>query len=383
MTIYPTNDKLLYMKCHFYQGDNMKIFKFIILLAVTSAAYLLLWPVPVEPKAWQAPKAPGYTGSYAQNKKLADLDTLSLHGQQGPEDFALASDGTIATATHSGNILLLKPGAERFEPWVNTGGRPLGIEFDKQGNLLVADAVKGLLAINAQSEITVLSNEVNGGKIVYADDVDVALNGMIYFTDATTKFSAQEFGGTLAASLLEVIEHAGNGRLLAYDPQSKETTILLDGLVFANGVAVSHDQQSVLVNETGSYRVLRYWLSGPKATQIDIFIDNLPGFPDNITQSPTGGYWLGFASPRSKSLDALADSPFLRKVMLRLPEFMHPGTKDYGHVIKIDENGQVIKDLQDPSGTYPFTTGVLETDDAIYISSLTADRVGRKRLNLP
>tara|TARA_R110001592_G_scaffold309612_1_gene583932 strand:- start:779 stop:1888 length:1110 start_codon:yes stop_codon:yes gene_type:complete len=366
----------------FYQGDSMKIFKFSILLAVASGAYLLMWPVPVEPKAWQAPKAQGYTGPYAQNKKLANLDTLSLHGQQGPEDFALASDGTIATATHSGNILLLKPGAERFEPWINTGGRPLGIEFDTQGNLLVADAEKGLLAIDSQSEITVLSNEVNGSKIVYADDVDVAQNGMIYFTDATTKFSTQEFGGTLAASLLEVLEHAGNGRLLAYDPKSKATTVLLDGLVFANGVAVSHDQQSVLVNETGSYRVLRYWLSGPKATQIDILIDNLPGFPDNIAQSPTGGYWLGFASPRSKSLDALADSPFLRKVMQRLPAFMRPGTKDYGHVIKIDENGQVIMDLQDASGAYPFTTGVLETNDALYISSLTADNVGRKKLTL-
>ena len=32
----------------------------------------------------------------------------------------------------------------------------------------------------------------------------------------------------------------------------------MDGLVFANGVAISHDQNSVLVNETGKYRVLRY-----------------------------------------------------------------------------------------------------------------------------
>ena len=359
----------------------MKLFKFSILAVLAIAAYLLLWPVPVEPQAWQAPKDPGYIGPFAQNNKLANLDTLSLDGQQGPEDFALSPDGTIATATHSGSIMRLKPSHEGFTPWVNTGGRPLGIEFDHMGNLIVADAVKGLLSISKNGQITVLSAQVNNSKIVYADDVDVAQNGMLYFTDATTKFAAQDYGGTLAASLLEILEHAGNGRLLAYDPRSKETRVLLKGLHFANGVAVSHDQRSVLINETGSYRVLRYWLTGPKAEQVEVLIDNLPGFPDNIARAPSGGYWLGFASPRSKTLDDLASSPFLRKIVQRLPRFMRPVAKDYGHVIKINENGQVIMDLQDPSVEYPFTTGVLETSDALYISSLTAKSVGRKPIN--
>ena len=73
----------------------MKLFKFSILAVLAIAAYLLLWPVPVEPQAWQAPKDPGYIGPFAQNNKLANLDTLSLDGQQGPEDFALSPDGTI------------------------------------------------------------------------------------------------------------------------------------------------------------------------------------------------------------------------------------------------------------------------------------------------
>ncbi|QHJ13240.1 hypothetical protein FX988_03501 [Paraglaciecola mesophila] len=358
----------------------MKYLKLSLLAAFVLITYLLFWPVPVEPIAWQAPKNPGYLGLYASNTRLANLENISLNGQHGPEDFAFLPDGTIATATHSGNIMLLAPKDKEFTTWVNTGGRPLGIEFDKQGHLLVADAVKGLLSVSPSGEISLLTNRVAGTDIVYADDVDVAADGTIYFSDATNKFSAPAYGGTLAASLLEILEHKGNGRLLAYDPRSRSTSVLLEDLVFANGVSVSHDQRSVLVNETGSYRVMRYWLSGPKAGTSEVFIDNLPGFPDNIARSPTGGYWLGFASPRSESLDDLSRSPFLRKVVQRLPSFMRPQAKDYGHVIKINEKGEVVMDLQDPKGQYPLTTGVLETKDALYISSLIAPSVGRKSL---
>lgn len=358
----------------------MKFLTLSLLVLVALLSYLLFWPVPVEPVAWQAPKNPGYLGLYASNTKLANLESISLDGQHGPEDFALKPDGTIATATHAGGIMLLLPGSEKFTTWVNTGGRPLGIEFDKQGNLLVADALKGLLSISPSGEISLLTKRVAGTDIVYADDVDVADDGLIYFSDATSKFSAQTFGGTLAASLLEILEHKGNGRLLAYDPKSRSTSVLLEGLVFANGVCVSHDQRFVLVNETGSYRVMRYWLSGPKAGTSDVFIDNLPGFPDNIARSPSGGYWLGFASPRSNSLDDLSESPFLRKIVQRLPNAMRPQAQEYGHVIKINENGEVVMDLQDPTGKYPLTTGVLETEDALYISSLTAPSVSRKSL---
>lgn len=207
------------------------------------------------------------------------------------------------------------------------------------------------------------------GPNVYADDVDIAENGKVYFTDATTKFSAKAFGGTLNASLLEILEHRGNGRLIEYTPSTGKSKVIMDGLVFANGVAVSHDQASVLVNETGNYRVLRYWLGGPRSGQVDIVIDNLPGFPDNISAARNGGYYVGLASPRSSAVDKLADSPFLRKIVQRLPKLLRPQGQAYGHLIKISERGEIELSLQDP-------TGAIETDEELYISSLTATAVG-------
>lgn len=369
----------------------MRIFVISALLAMIG--YLLLWPVQVEPEAWSAPKDKGYNGVHQANDKLSLVEIIALgeteadprgKGEFGPEDFALRSDGTIATATHSGAIMLLAPGATKFVSWVNTGGRPLGMEFDANENLIVADAYLGLLSISPSGDITVLTDSVDGTPIVFADDVDVAENGIIYFSDATTKYSANADGGTLGGSLLEILEHAGNGRLLAYNPATKVTSVAMDGLTFANGVAISENQQYLLVNETGSYRVLQYFIAGPKAGLVDVFIDNLPGFPDNIARAPDGGYWVGFASPRSASLDNLSNSPFLRKVVQRLPASLRPKAKGYGHVIKINEQGKVISDLQDPSGSYPLTTGVLETADMLYISSLTAPHVAvLKKANLP
>ena len=356
----------------------MKVFGgvFIVILG-----YLLLWPVPIAPMSWQAPTSNGFSGQFAENTRLSDLTLIALGSDNGPEDFAINAAGTIATATHSGAVLLKKKGDATFAPWINTGGRPLGIEFDADDNLLIADAHRGLLIANPEGELTVLVNQVDNTKVVYADDVDVANNGKIYFTDATTKFSAMEYGGTLQASLLEILEHRGNGRLIEYDPVRRTSNVLVDGLVFANGVAISHDQNSVLVNETGKYRVLRYWLTGPKQGQVEVVIDNLPGFPDNISQANNGGYYLGLASPRSAPVDALSEKPFIRKIVQRLPQFLRPQGQAYGHLIKISENGELLQSYQDPSGDFPFVTGALDTSEGVYVSSLTAPAVGLLQLN--
>lgn len=350
--------------------------KVVWLILTSILIYLLLWPVPIAPVKWRAPTDNGFVGEFARNTRLSDLTLINLGNDAGPEDFAINQAGTLATSSHSGAILLKKKGETAFTPWINTGGRPLGIEYDSKGNLLIADAHRGLLMVNAAGTLSVLVDNVINEPIVYADDVDVAANGKVYFTDATTKFAAKKHGGTLKASLLEIFEHKGNGRLIEYSPMTGESKVLIDGLVFANGVAVSHDQYSILVNETGKYRVLRYWLVGAKQGQVEVVIDNLPGFPDNISRSLDGGYYIGLASPRSAPVDVLSDKPWVRKMVQRLPAFMRPQGQVYGHLIKINESGDVEESLQDPSGAFPFVTGAIETSEGLYISSLTAQKVG-------
>ncbi len=346
-------------------------------LVLLLLAYLLFWPVPIATNAWQAPDNPGYVGHFASNNVLKELQLLPIDGTHGPEALATGPDGLIYFSSNEGWILTHDPDSGSVSRWVNTGGRPLGIVFDQNGHLLVADAYVGLLSIAPDGDIRILTNRVNDNPITYADDLDITPDGKIYFSDASSKFSPREFGGTYQASLMDLLEHSYHGSLLVYNPADETTAVVMDGLSFANGVATDPQGRFVLVNETGENRIHKYWLKGEKAGSSEVIIANLPGFPDNIVRGNDGRYWVGLVSPRLPILDKLADKPFLRKILLRLPKLFRPAAKHYSHVFAIDENGKVLASLQDPVGSYHTNTGALEIGNWLYISSLHEDELAR------
>ncbi|MBW1852028.1 MAG: SMP-30/gluconolactonase/LRE family protein, partial [Deltaproteobacteria bacterium] len=178
-----------------------KILWSLIIIIVVIVLYLVAWPVSIDPIAWEAPPNPGYTGAFAVNERLKGVETLPIADNHGPEDIALDSQGRIYAATHGGRIVRLNADGSNPENWVDTKGRPLGIDFDRKGNLIVADAFRGLLSIAPDGTITELATTAGGVPIRFADDVDVAADGKIYFSDASTKFGAKESGGAYEASL--------------------------------------------------------------------------------------------------------------------------------------------------------------------------------------
>ena len=124
------------------------------------AAYLAAWPVPIQPVAWTAPAAPGYQGVHAPNQRLAQLNIIDLKGEVGPEHIAFGKDGKLYTTVLSGNILRMNADGSGQEVFANTGGRVLGFDFDAAGNLIAADAVKGLLSIAPDGKVTLLADKV-------------------------------------------------------------------------------------------------------------------------------------------------------------------------------------------------------------------------------
>ena len=340
--------------------------------------YLLLWPVKIDPAAWTPPEAPALTGVFAENDHLSRVEKLA-EGYYGPEAIAIGNDGYLYTGLLSdGRILRISPDGKSINVFAQAV-EPAGMKFDARGNLIVADATMGLISVDTNGYISILTDQVDGVPINFADDLAIASDGKIYFSDASTKFPNSEF-------MADFYEHRPNGRLLLYDPQTGQTSILLEGLYFPNGVAFSSDESYLLFCETSMYRVRRYWLKGDNAGQVDSFIDNLPGFPDNITFNGSDTYWLALAAgPKNRAVrDPMLPKPFLRKVFWRLPASMWPEMPMEGYILGLDLDGNVKHNLQDPDGIfYPNTTSAIEYNGNLYLGSHKTSGIGRIAITPP
>lgn len=341
---------------------------FVVLMGL-GAAYLFAWPTAVDPVAYEPPQAPAMTGALAPNTALRGAEHVGAGQLIGPEDTAVDAQGRIYGGTDTGLIQRVAADGS-VETFADTGGRPLGMGFDADGNLIVADAFKGLLSIDGDGNITTLATEADGIPFVFTDDLDIASDGTIYFSDASSRFNQKQY-------MLDLLEARPYGRLLKYDPATRQTTTLLDGLYFANGVALSQNEDFVLVNETYRYRITRYWLKGDKAGQHDVFIDNLPGFPDNISATRDGRFWLALFTVRNAQLDEMHPKPLVKKIVTRLPRALWPKPAPYGFVAELDEQGRILRTLQDPGGEHLSTiTSAKELNGKLYLGSLYNDRVG-------
>jgi sugar lactone lactonase YvrE len=332
--------------------------------------YIFFFPLPFDMGAWNPPAPPAPTGVFAPNTGLAGVERLDL-GDFAPEDVALDPQGRIYGGAADGKLVRLDPDGRHPEVFADTHGRPLGLIFDHAGNLLVCDAEKGLLRVAPDGTVTVLATEAEGVPFRCTNDLDVADDGTIYFTDSSFKWP-------IAAFMIDLIEHQPRGRFMAYDPQTRTVRVLARNLYFANGVAVSPDQTFALFVETGTYRVDRYWISGPKQGTTDVFVDDLPGIPDGILGNGKGQYWITLVSPRDPNFDWLMAHPFLRKAYLRLPGFLRTQPKDFAYVLETDANGKVLRTLQDSApGAFVKITNAVEHNGQLYLGNIGQNALGR------
>jgi sugar lactone lactonase YvrE len=277
----------------------------------------------------------------------------------------LDGEGRVLAGVADGRILRIHPTTGAVETVARTGGRPLGLEWCADGRLLVCDSERGLLQIDLESggTVTTLVADVDGVPLNFASNVVEAPDGTLYFSASTRNFDLDHYLGDL-------LEHDGTGRLFRRDIDGRVQT-LLDGLHFANGVALAPDGSCVVVAETGGYRLTRYWITGPQAGTHDVLVDNLPGFPDNISLGSDGLIWVTLAAPRDRLLDLLLPRPgVLRRLVWLLPDRLKPAPKRAVLVVAVSFDGRVVHDLHAPGDEYSMVTGVVERDGTLYFGSL-------------
>lgn len=333
------------------------------LLAIVPILFVIaLVRSPIDPAVWTPAPNPGLTGVFAPNQKLANVQLLLENQGKGPEDITQGPDGWFYTGVEDGRILRFSS-ENQLQEIANTQGRPLGLRFDQAGQLIVADALKGLLSISPDGQMKVLTDSVDGTKMTFVDALDIAADGTIWFSDASQRVG---YDGVMH----DFLEVRPSGRLLSYSPKTGKTSVHLSELFFANGVALGPDDSFVLINETGTGRIHRLWLKGEKAGSNDLFYDGLPGGPDNISFNGTDLFWVATPMIRSAELEGLADQPMLRKLLGALPQGSLYPLPEKGMVLALDLEGNVVHNLQSLKGNYSGITSVSQFGDQLYMGSL-------------
>jgi sugar lactone lactonase YvrE len=286
----------------------------------------------------------------------------------GAEDVVVGThgrdEGAVFTGTEDGSIFRISHDGQHLERVAHTGGRPLGLEIDADGRLLVCDARRGVLRVDTTSgAVEQVTDSVAGHKMVFCNNAAIASDGTVWLSDSSTRFGIEQWKA-------DFLQDTRTGRLLRLGTEGA-VEVVLDGLAFANGVALSRDEDFVAVAETGARTVVRHWITGEKAGSRDFLVEGLPGYPDNIARGSDGLIWVTIASPVDPVVERLRTGPlWLRRAVTRIPEALQPRPKRTVRVQAYDDAGALVHDVDVDTPDYHMVTGVREHDGRVWMGSL-------------
>ncbi len=347
----------------------------------------LLSKVYVSPTLMEMPEPrPTDNGPFEVNDRLSKVDVIALGEVESPEDVILDEDDNLYSGNRHGDIIrYFAPDYKTHEVYAHIGGAPLGMSFDKDGNLLVCVGGMGLYMVSkADRGVSKMTDETNrslfsvvdDSRLRLADDLDIAPDGKIYFSEATIRYEMHDWP-------VDALESRGNGRIICYDPATKKTRTVLKNLIFPNGVCTAHDGKSILFAESWGCRINRYWLEGPKKGKLEILADKLPGYPDNINRASDGTYWVAIMGMRAPALDLALKMPGFRRRMARriaADQWLYPNL-NIGCVARFNDKGEFIESMWDRHATnHPMITSMREHKGWLYLGGITNNRIGRIRL---
>ena len=291
-------------------------------------------------------------------------------GGRGPEDVVADARGRVLTGVEDGRILridgLTGDATPRVEVLAETGGRPLGLELLPDDALLVCDAELGLLRVDLREGIVrILADSVAGERLRFCSNVVALADGSVCFTVSSRRYPLDQWIG-------DIVEHSGTGRLLRLEPGSERPEVLLEGLQFANGLALSSDESFLVVAETGARRLTRYWLAGPQAGRGEPFAENLPGMPDNIWRgAPDGPIWVSLAGPHLPPLDLLhRAAPAVRQAAARAAVRAPYRPTGFIGVLGVDDQGGIVHHLTRRRSGFRMVTSVCDAAGHLVLGSL-------------
>ncbi|WP_191963306.1 SMP-30/gluconolactonase/LRE family protein [Flavobacterium luteum] len=343
----------------------------------------LIQSCAIKPLAWKPQKKPLFEGVTKLNNELTTIEKIDLGGWVGAEDIVFDSKGNLYCGVHKakndfsdGKILKINLEG-KIEIFYDAGSWVAGLHFDNQNNLIALSHKQGLISISTDKKVTLLANKDDKGRnFLIPNGLDIDSKQNMYFTNTSS-----ESPYTLKYGRKLILEMKPNGGLYKYNPATKEVKTLIDGTYFGNGVVISKDESFLLMVETTKYRILKYWIIGEKAGKIEVFMDNLHGFPNGISVREDGTFWLGFTTKRNDALDKIHTKPSIKKIVYGLPQWLQPKEDKFGMVMHLSENGKILNTYFDPIGnTMPEAGSVKELNGFLYMGGDNLPYIGKYKL---
>ncbi len=319
---------------------------------------------PIDPVRWQAPPI-GTLPELAS----ASITIVGVPGN-APEDVVVDADGQIWTGVDDGRIVRISPESGETTVIGDTGGRPLGLHVARDGRLLICDSPRGLLAMDPSTgQIETLADEVDGRPLRFCSNVTETADGTIYFTESTSAF-------TYVDAVAAILEARGRGSLFRRDPDGTVLT-LVPGLYFTNGLTLTADGSALVFAEFQARRLMKYWLTGPKAGSVTPLAEHLPGTPDNLSTGADGRIWCAMFTPANAAVDRLAKGPpLVRKLLWRLPSRWQPKADSVVWAVAFDpDTGAVVGGLRTEHPGFGQVTGMVEANGRLWMASLRGPAV--------
>jgi len=314
---------------------------------------------PIDPVRWTPPPV-----DPLPEFPSAELTVVPTPGN-APEDVVVDAEGSIWTGVDDGRIVRISPDTGETTVVADTGGRPLGLHVARDGGLLICDSPRGLLRLDpGTGELQTLVSEVDNRKLTFCSNVTELADGTIYFTESTSAF-------TYAHSVAAVLEARARGSLFRRDPDGTVLTVV-PGLYFANGLTPTADASALVFAELQARRLMKYWLTGPRAGTVTPLVENLPGMPDNLSTGADGKIWCAFFTPANAAADRLAKgTPLVRKLIWRLPESLQPKPESTVWAVAFDpDTGAPVAGVRTHHPDFGQVTGMVEANGKLWMGCL-------------
>lgn len=204
-----------------------------------------------------------------------------------PEGLAFDGQGWLYAGTaqpgynDAGPIVRIAPDGSQASRFADTGGRVLGLAFNEAGDLFACDGLQGaVFKVTPAGQVTLFADRVAGRRLLKPNFLVFDRHGTLYVSDSGTARAGEPTGAVFRFTA----EGAGS--------------VFVEGLVFANGLALEANGRTLYVVETRDNRVLRVPIHPDgSAGAPAVHVDELHSGPDGLALDAQGNLYITVIRP--------------------------------------------------------------------------------------